>query len=300
MKTSSLIILLFFLGATLASAQSSVNYGSLSWSRDGKKILFSSIEVRPDWSDFSPFNWKLYVYDLNRNHLQLVDNAAMFGAFSPDGRQVAYSKNTGVSWDLYIKDLTSGEKRKITDTPYKESAPDWSPDGRMIVFSRNLKKDVTSLYSMDTQGKNERNLTRNGKFEYHNPEFSQDGNHIVYYMEKGDKKDQVYVMELRSGFAQNVTRDLNHNFYPGWFDDQTLIFTRGKDELVLKRLDGGEAIPIEGIQSYFAKYNAAQKELAYINKEDQSIYIQKLKGKPGRLKVGKAQRVVSPELIRGE
>ncbi|MCB0596115.1 MAG: PD40 domain-containing protein [Lewinellaceae bacterium] len=298
MRTLTLFLFLAF--ATATSAQTRINYGSLKWSDDGRQILFSSIEVKPDWSNYSPFNWRLYLYDLRRDELILVDKAAQYGAFSPDGDKVVYSKNTGVSWDLYIKDLSSGSKRKVTDTPQSETAPDWSPDGRMIVFTRNLKKDVSGIYSMDTEGRNVRNLSRNDRFECHNPEFSPDGEMVVYYMDRGDKKDQVYVMELRTGFARNVTRDNHHNYFPGWFGGGFLMYTRGKDELCLKEVEGGPALPIEGIQSYYAKYNAAQKQIAYINREDQSIYVQKLKGRPGKLKAGKAERVVSPEVLEGK
>ncbi|MCB0585498.1 MAG: PD40 domain-containing protein [Phaeodactylibacter sp.] len=298
MRTLNLTLAFLFLGA-VALAQNRVNYGSLSWSKDGRQILFSSIEVLPDWSNYSPFNWRLYLYDLKQDKLELIDRSAMFGAFSPDGSQVVYSKNTGASWDLFIKNLDTGKKTKVTDTPQRESAPDWSPDGRMIVFTKDLKKGVSAIYSMDPSGRNVRNLSQNGQFECHNPEFSPDGDRIIYYMDRGDKKDQVYVMEIWSGFSRNVTQDRNHNFHPAWFDNQALLFTRGNDQLCIKELDGGPTIPVEGIQSFFARYNARSKQAAYISKEDQSIYVQKMKGKPGRLKLGNAARIITPELIRG-
>ncbi len=299
MKRSILLLTLFFLSSGLL-AQNRLNYGSLSWSDDGRKLLFSCIEVKPDWSDYLPYKWKLYVYDLRRKRLELVDNAAIFGALSPDGSQVAYSKNTGVSWDLFIKALPGGEKRKVTDTPQRESAPDWSPDGRMIVFTSEVKKDVTSIFSMDTRGNNVRRLTNNGKFNCHNPVFSPDGTQVAFYMEKGDKKDQVYVLELLTGFTTNITQDGNHNYHPAWLDDHSLIYTRGKEELCLKQLKGGAPVPIEGLQSYFARYNPRRRLIAYINKKEQAVYIQKLKGGPRRLRAGKARQVVGPEMVGRE
>ncbi|MCO6476841.1 MAG: PD40 domain-containing protein [Phaeodactylibacter sp.] len=299
MKYAALLAYLLLLPIVLA-AQSRINYGSLSWSDDGSKLLFSCIEVKPDWSDYSPYKWRLYVYGLRRKTLELIDRAAIFGALSPDGAQVAYSKNTGASWDLFLKNLPGGEKRKLTDTPQRESAPDWSPDGRMIVFTSEVDKEATSIFSMDAQGKNVRRLTYNGKYNCLNPVFSPDGSRVAFYMEKGDKKDQVYVLELLTGFANNITRDLSHNFHPDWFDNRFLIYTRTKEELCLKPVEGGAAIPIEGPQSYFARYNPKHRLLAYIDKETQSVVVQKLKGSPRRLKAGKAQVVVSPEMLGKE
>ncbi len=69
------------------------------------------------------------------------------GAFSPDGRQVAFCWNGEVSdggtrpwwqgnWDIYIKAVGSSDLRRLTTDPGIDLAPEWSPDGRQIAYVR--------------------------------------------------------------------------------------------------------------------------------------------------------------------
>jgi Tol biopolymer transport system component/DNA-binding winged helix-turn-helix (wHTH) protein len=69
------------------------------------------------------------------------------GAFSPDGRQVAFCWNGEMSdggtrqwwqgnWDIYIKAVGSSQLRRLTTDPGTDLAPEWSPDGLQIAYVR--------------------------------------------------------------------------------------------------------------------------------------------------------------------
>lgn len=53
-------------------------------------------------------------------------------AISPDGKWLAYASNQNGYWDLYLLDLTNGNKVRLTDTPEYDAAPTWSPDGAFL------------------------------------------------------------------------------------------------------------------------------------------------------------------------
>ncbi len=54
--------------------------------------------------------------------------------FSPDGRHVVYAAADAGPPDLWVVDVGGGAPRRLTVTPYAESAPAWSPDGATIAF----------------------------------------------------------------------------------------------------------------------------------------------------------------------
>ncbi|MBN2085978.1 MAG: PD40 domain-containing protein [Anaerolineales bacterium] len=57
-------------------------------------------------------------------------------AFSPDGSALAFASQRNGGWDLYIKDLATGDIRRLTDTKEYEAHPSWSPDSRQLVYER--------------------------------------------------------------------------------------------------------------------------------------------------------------------
>jgi len=69
------------------------------------------------------------------------------GAFSPDGRQVAFCWNGEPpdaatrpwwqgNWDIYVKLVGSSDVHRLTTDPGVDLAPQWSPDGRQIAYVR--------------------------------------------------------------------------------------------------------------------------------------------------------------------
>lgn len=71
---------------------------------------------------------------------------------SPDGRYLAYAKqllNSGFNpWEnatnIWVKDLTSGEERAITQLNVRHSSPEWSADGKYLYF--RTMRDNDSIY----------------------------------------------------------------------------------------------------------------------------------------------------------
>src|SRR5437016_2002211 len=53
--------------------------------------------------------------------------------WSPDGKQIAFSAQVGGVTDLFTYDLASGELQRLTDDPYADLEPAWSPDGSLKI-----------------------------------------------------------------------------------------------------------------------------------------------------------------------
>jgi Tol biopolymer transport system component len=57
-------------------------------------------------------------------------------ALSPDGKMLAYVLETQGQADLYVARVAGGARLRLTNDPAREGAPEFSPDGERIVFTR--------------------------------------------------------------------------------------------------------------------------------------------------------------------
>ena len=149
-------------------------------------------------------------------------------AFSPDGKQIAFSALKGGVLDLFVYMPETGTLQQITSDPFADLDPEWSPDGREIVwvtdrFSSNIDTLAFGNYRLgampfDSRGAGvplaqDRNLSpgqprllagfdsgRNS-----NPEFGADG--ALYFVATPDGIPNVYRLPnaMRAGTASRVT-----------------------------------------------------------------------------------------------
>ena len=84
-------------------------------------------------------------------------------SFSPDGSEIVFAWNggesSGLSFDLYIKQIGSEHLIQLTRQPAIVTAPVWSPDGHSIAFSRVEKDGSSGIYLMSALGGPARKLT---------------------------------------------------------------------------------------------------------------------------------------------
>ncbi len=83
---------------------------------------------------------------------------------------------------------------------------------------------------MNIDGSNIKALTTDNTLAFYNPIWSPDGKKIVYYVEKGDNKDQIWTMNADGSDQKLLTNNIGHNFYPSWSaDGKQIIFCSNRD-----------------------------------------------------------------------
>ena len=160
------------------------------------------------------------------------------GAWSPDGRQVAFNTDRAGDMNIWLHALQGGAERALTKGPGGDFQPQWSPDGRTIVFfsSRGGSADI---WSVDVASGSLTQLTRDAATDA-NPCFSPDGSQIAYQSDEGGRLE-VWIMQSDGSAPRALTRSgvLGH----------FLRFTKGGDAVVFQAAGGAGkllSVPVAG------------------------------------------------------
>src|SRR5215213_5491026 len=124
---------------------------STTWSPDVEQVAFTRLVEEESASASASARSGIpevpYIFVMNTassDQRKLLDSAARVPAWSPDGKEIAFSAegDDGYSYNIYIMNADgSGEPRQITPSVDYGTGGDfdlaWSPDGRKIAFVVN-------------------------------------------------------------------------------------------------------------------------------------------------------------------
>jgi Tol biopolymer transport system component len=168
--------------------------------------------------------------------------------FRASGKQRRYSWDYDEHMDIFTARRDGSNLKRLTSTPGYDAEGDYSPDGRLIVFSslrdayptnqlsaEDLKRLETDpswfgeIYIMNADGSNPRRLTRSPGYDG-GPFFSPDGQRILWrrFDEKGVNAD-VFTMKLDGSDVSRLT-DFSAMSWAPYFHPtgEYLIFTANK------------------------------------------------------------------------
>ena len=128
--------------------RSLVMLGSVSWSPDGKRLAFSSIDKTG--------NSDLYILDLDSRALQRLTNDYYDDrepAWSPDGKTIVFSSDRtplgkNGTYNLFTYSVETKQIQPLTYGAASYTAPSWSPSGRYLSFNADIG-GVRNIWMMD-------------------------------------------------------------------------------------------------------------------------------------------------------
>ena len=81
--------------------------------------------------------------------------------------EIAYTARTGPGYDIKVLNLAAGETRQLTFGEGSNESPTWAPNGRHLAFM-STRAGNSQIFTVDRDGRNIRQLTREGKNEMPN------------------------------------------------------------------------------------------------------------------------------------
>ena len=240
-----------------------------SFSPDGKNILF--------YSDTSYYleDYGLKKIQLKRSRIWVMDQEGQnriclspageqetserFARFSHDGNYLVYEKEnspprTGdtsfnCDRDIYLKNLSSGEVRRLTHDPTYDALPSFSLDDKEIIFLSDRPGGESSIYKLDLKTGETQN---------------------IYMKESWNEKIGLYtrpqemVLPYYPSFSPNGKKILLH---AGYDTRGIFLLDPGKEELT--RLTDRKT------DCYFPSFSADGKKIVFVSDhpEEEDLYL---------------------------
>lgn len=199
----------------------------------------------------------LHIYDTERDEVSMsfsFDNIVSIGSpsWNSDNRHIVFpATDFSGRNDIYILNTVNGSLKRLTNDYYDDRDPDFSPDGRFIVFSSDRTSfGMQQSYNLFLYGVDDGsiNYLTVGKQIDHSPHFSSDGRRIIYTSDAAGPQN-IWMMDLGEKFAveapgksansvsniptidyevlevRQLTNFLTAAYDPRWAGDDKIVFT---------------------------------------------------------------------------
>jgi TolB protein len=236
-------------------------------SPDGKRIVFDSNRLRAEGAPLNTAH--LFVMNTDGGEQTPLTRGSS-GTWSPDGKNIAFhasASGTGqpikadpgaatTDSDIFVMNVEGflkhgGGPKNITNNPAAiDDDPDWSPDGRKIVFTshaitdNHINSTTAEIYVINADGTGIPVRLTNNVEEERAPAWSPDGTRIAFMCRRGGLDFEICVMNADGTSQVQLTDNTVGDLTPSWSPDgQKIVFHRpvggrGRFQLFLMNADG--------------------------------------------------------------
>ena len=141
-------------------------------------------------------------------------------AWSPDGRRLAYVSFENGRPSIWIQEVFTGKRQRLTHFKGINGAPAFSPDGRFLAMALSKDGDP-DIYVMDLATRKLRRLVRHWAIDTE-PAWSPDGRYIVFTSDRGGSP-QIYRVPVTGGAAERLTYENGYNARASYSPDGKLL-----------------------------------------------------------------------------
>lgn len=159
-------------------------------------------------------NYQLLIADsdgYNPTAIYTSPKQLMSPAWSPDGKQLAYVSFENDRSEVFLQQMASGQREKISSHPGINSAPAWSPSGDYLALTLSFGGNP-DIYIMDVRTRKLRQLTRHYEIDTE-PAWTPDGRYLVFTSNRSGAP-QIYRISVSGGEPVRLTFIGNYNAAP--------------------------------------------------------------------------------------
>jgi Tol biopolymer transport system component/predicted Ser/Thr protein kinase len=237
----------------------------LAWTPDGTHLIYSA------YGGGTSRLWKISVAGGEAERLSVGTWDASEPVLSRDGRRLAYVQTSFLTniWRFEVPRAPGGAwppTRLIASTQY-DGSPQYSPDGKRIVFSSGRSGSV-EVWVSESDGSNAIQLTHFGGPEAGTPRWSPDGRQIAFDCYASGNGD-IYVISPEGGEPRRLTTASSNEYVPSWSRDGRWIYfasdRTGGWQVWKMPAEGGKAVQVTK-GGGFAAFESYDGETLYYTK----------------------------------
>ncbi len=173
-----------------------------------------------------------------------------FPAWSADGRQVSFSAEGSVLFDIFRRGLDGTQDAEVlVSTPGREAEMGWSPDESTLVF---CVTNPQSNYDLKTFSPDSREIKPflETRFNERTPAVSPDGRHIAYSSDESGKYE-VYLREFPTGSGARQVSEQG-GYQPRWSRDGKELYYVAQDRtLMAVKVSASTGLPVGRSEGLF-------------------------------------------------
>jgi TolB protein len=145
-------------------------------------------------------SYQLVVADADGMNPRVVmqsNEPLMSPSWSPDGQSLAYVSFEGRLPTVYVQELKSGERRRVSARAGVNQAPAWSPDGKKLALTLSTRDGNLDIYTLDLASQAITRITDDPGIDTE-PQWSNDGRSLYFTSDRAGGP-QIYRVGIQPG-----------------------------------------------------------------------------------------------------
>lgn len=179
-------------------------------------------------------------YDGDSSQSLLISSQPIMSpSWSPDGSQIAYVSFENRKAEIYIVNVSDGQRQLITSFPGINGAPSWSPTGNELALVLS-KSGSPKIYLYNLKNKSLKQLTDGVSIDTE-PKFTPKGTALTFTSNRGGSP-QVYRINLKTKKIKRLT-------FAGSYNASATISPSNKEMILLHRNAKSFSIALQELSS---------------------------------------------------